>query len=117
MGQPTCWVLARVQECKIPTAMVMQTPSQNARFEHSPDPGMRPVWAGRSIGLRAAEQNRALRLTSWGVEFYRVAEGALDRAQVVPDMLSDLFPGKTSGAPGAGKKLRRDRDGKGVANA
>ena len=76
-----------------------------------------PVWAGRSIGLRAAEQNRALTLTSWGVEFYRVAEGALDRAQVVPDMLSDLFPGKTSGAPGAGKKLRRDRDGKGVANA
>jgi len=42
MGKPSCWLLARVQEFKIPTAMVVRTPSQNARFGHSPDAGTRP---------------------------------------------------------------------------
>src|SRR5215467_11590074 len=100
MGLPTGWLFTRVREFKIPAAMVVSTPSQNAQFGHFRDPRMGPaVWAGRSIGLRAAAQNRAMRLTSRGVEFYRVAEGALDRAQVVPDMLSDLFRGNHG--PGA----------------
>ena len=72
MGQPTCWLLARVEEFKIPTqGHGREAPSQSARFGHSRDPEMRPsVRAGTiHFGWRAAAQNRAMRLTNWGVEF------------------------------------------------